>query len=824
MVSRLAILACFVVACESFVIQCAVWRSKLAPGDHLSAFKKDSAADADKKKPFTIGDLQKELLKNPSRYIPDKTEPRNKNKSRRTRQRVENPKQTYLYKSQRLALEKAGKLTKRKSDDESETEEDLVAMEKDRLRDPIAQAKEFGLQINAQHCDPLVDEVEPSIVGQIRVGDDSFSASYAYLIDKPAGWSILGSGSAKKAVSRVSAQVDEMKRQRKTLVKQVKIVDEDGSTDTLEYNELDVMALLTPEELEEYLADMAERQQDKALPSVNRMISGTSSDAKMGTEEGFSLLEAEMEEETDPERLANLRRIAVRAELQKSDTATFVASPRPSVVSWLKDLKAAEGTPIRGGNFWTAVAGAAEVDDSGLVLVCPKTAVAGVFVDFAEYLAVVGNGGYLAPTAKGAKGALPRETLSMDVVATLKKGRNDDVVHAVKIVVPEAPSSCSSVVEPCQEQLQQGIRGDPAANPFDRRARRRLIHCRSMSVSSLVYDENMQVEIDTLPDDIAVLASRRNDLTYKYGSFLGRASLRDNDLTNTYREINGSGDGFPGWTVDRYDGWLFVQHDPMQPRGPLPSIHDGRTAGVYLLDSILNRSPTGATSDVRPRLLEGKPAPDVVPVVESGVTYLVSLDKDLSTGIFLDQRPQRAWLTRNCCPSTHVLNCFAHTGAFSVAAASAGAATVSLDLSHKWLERLPEQFRANGIDFDEHHDCIYGDCFDWLVRLAKRGEKYDIVILDPPSASVGGRKKKRWSIKNDMDELVALAAGLVKKGGLLWTTTNSASIHPIKFARLCQKGLEQAGVEGKLERIQPMPSDFPTVGAQPVKNLVWRIQ
>ena len=114
--------------------------------------------------------------------------------------------------------------------------------------------------------------------------------------------------------------------------------------------------------------------------------------------------------------------------------------------------------------------------------------------------------------------------------------------------------------------------------------------------------------------------------------------------------------------------------------------------------------------------------------------------------------------------------------------------------------------------------------FDWLAKLAKRGEKYDIVILDPPSSSVGGKKKKRWSIKNDMPELVALAAKVVKKGGLLWTTTNSASIGPVKFARLCRKGLEDAGYDAaKLERIQPMPHDFPSIGPQPVKNYVWRL-
>ena len=113
--------------------------------------------------------------------------------------------------------------------------------------------------------------------------------------------------------------------------------------------------------------------------------------------------------------------------------------------------------------------------------------------------------------------------------------------------------------------------------------------------------------------------------------------------------------------------------------------------------------------------------------------------------------------------------------------------------------------------------------FDWLEKLNKRQEKFDIVILDPPSSSVG-KKKKRWSVKNDMAELVALAAPLVKKGGLLWTTTNSAALPTVKFAKLCKRGLDDAGLtSAKLERIQPMQVDFPSVGPQPVKNLVWRI-
>lgn len=94
------------------------------------------------------------------------------------------------------------------------------------------------------------------------------------------------------------------------------------------------------------------------------------------------------------------------------------------------------------------------------------------------------------------------------------------------------------------------------------------------------------------------------------------------------------------------------------------------------------------------------------------------------------------------------------------------------------------------------------------------------MILDPPSTSVGGKKKNRWSAKNDYDELVSLAAPLVKTNGLLWTITNSKQIHPITFARMCRKGLVKAGLpNARLERVTAMPCDFPTIGPQPVKNL-----
>jgi hypothetical protein len=723
-----------------------------------------------KKKPFTIADLRKEIMKDPALYN-GKTSSPNKPKSqtRRTRKKVDNPQQQYLYAAQREQLSREGNVPKTEGED-VETEEIVVAAAAvaDEFN-PLVQARQFGLVDAAgQHCEALMDEVEPEIMGQIRVGDEAGSGAFAYLIYKPAGWAILGgapTNNHKKTQPSPSKETSSSttKASGKPKVKRIKIKGSGSSESVLEFNEADILAAMTPQERAEFeaeggslnylkgpafddtsiipgwgdVATMSPEERAEAgiededfdrnfvaeyneadilalmTPDERLELGLVDKKAEHGVDSGDQKGSGEAkrvasEKELDPITIENLKRIEARSAENKLD-ASFASLSRLSVVSWLKELKAEEGNPIRGGNFWKAVAGATSVDDSGLVLLCPKDKVDNVFVDFAEYVTVVGNGNFLAPKPKAEK-PIPNESVEMAIMAKVRKGRGDDTTQTVRITIPEHMSTCSSIVAHVQEQFKDGIRGDPAGNPFDRRAPRRLIHCNALSVSSLVYDEEAQAASQSLPGDIAILAERLNHHEYKEGSFLGRSSLRQNPLTTAYREINGAADGFPGWTVDRYGDWLFVQHDEKEYRGPLPSIHDGNTAGVYYLPANPDRSSMGSGSEIRPRLIEGRPAPDVLSIKENGVTYLVSLDKDLSTGIFLDQRLHRAWLARNCNKDTRVLNCFAHCGAFSIAAATAGAATVSLDLNKKWLDRVQPQLEANGIVFDERHDCIYGDC------------------------------------------------------------------------------------------------------------------
>lgn len=935
---------------------------------------------------MTLVEIQQEMLAKPAQYISKSIKPKKgtkASKSRRTRKRVENPKQQYVYAALKQYqtsssappfIDKEDDTRSYNNDNEKNRNGKIISMENKRdskngpgntllpTTDPkittstssssasissssamIAEAKLFGLLPSFQNCDPIlsssssmlgVDQLEkksnnnyyqqPRIVGKIRVSEnelDNTSSSHAYVIEKPMAWSILGNlnNDNQKKNKNKSKLLDSMieslsneesniiedietitsikssNQKQKTSKKQVKIVNDDGTIDFIEYDEMDVLALLTPEELEEENEKPNVNNNKSIRNENNNGISTLSSNVHNGP-----IVQPIRDPNTNPITAANIQRIEAR---QNDDTtideAIFATTikrrnknnddddddnnnidpGRPSIISWLKNkILVDEGRFIRGGNFWKPVIGATDIDDSGLLVLCPKVNVPNLICHNAEYIAVVGTGGYMSssitkletkiihkssPSKIGMQKTKPdtqkhqqqqkqqtttrgdvKEVVEEDnpvdieLISKLIKGRFDDPVRTVKVMISDELSRCNHVIDPCQNEYMDGIRGDPYTNPFDRRSQRRLIHCHSTLIGSAYSDDQIQYTLDELPDDISIYAERNNTKNdnknfkkhFMKGSYIGRAQLRDNTLTNSFREINGAADGYPGWYVDRYDKWLLIQHDPSMPRGPTPSIHDGNTAGVYYLELYTDRSAAGSNNTMRPQLIEGKAAPDLFPIKENGITYLVSLHKDLSTGIFLDQRLSRAWLISNCCSETKLLNCFAHTGAYSVAAASAGASTVSIDLSQKWLQRLPDQLQYNNILYNEKHDCIYGDCFDWLTRLKKRGEKYDIVILDPPStsssSSVGRRKNKRFSILTDMDELVALASSLVKRNGLLWTTTNSASISTIKFAKLCKKGFElNDGMKNnvKLERIQPMSNDFPSVGSQPVKNLIWRI-
>jgi 23S rRNA (cytosine1962-C5)-methyltransferase len=142
---------------------------------------------------------------------------------------------------------------------------------------------------------------------------------------------------------------------------------------------------------------------------------------------------------------------------------------------------------------------------------------------------------------------------------------------------------------------------------------------------------------------------------------------------------------------------------------------------------------------------------------------------------------------------------------------------VSVDLSRRWLDKIPQHLALNDLS-EQGHVRLTGDVFDWLRRLVKRGERFELIILDPPSTSVG-KTKRRWSAKRDYPELIALALPLLAEGGRLFTATNHRQLTPHRFAQLVASALPQ---HIQLERVCAPSIDFPTNGPMSVKNLIWK--
>lgn len=178
-------------------------------------------------------------------------------------------------------------------------------------------------------------------------------------------------------------------------------------------------------------------------------------------------------------------------------------------------------------------------------------------------------------------------------------------------------------------------------------------------------------------------------------------------------------------------------------------------------------------------------------VLENGVLLRVGLGRGLPTGLYLDLRNGRRLLQQEA-KGLRVLNTFAYTCGVQVAAAVGGAVrTLSIDAAQPALDEGHKSLQANGVSDPGAHTQLRGDVLAVLPRLARRGERFDWVVLDPPSyAKV---KERRFSVLHDYPELVALAAQVLVPGGRLLACANHLELDHKKLERLVRAGLGQAG-------------------------------
>lgn len=269
----------------------------------------------------------------------------------------------------------------------------------------------------------------------------------------------------------------------------------------------------------------------------------------------------------------------------------------------------------------------------------------------------------------------------------------------------------------------------------------------------------------------------------------------DLDGTNAYRLINGEGDFLPGLTVDRYADYLMVQLFSRAWRPHLPLLVTAlqkalEPQAIYEKFRPQETRKLAGQSKRMSRLLYGQPAPGRLTVQENGLALLVDLEEGLNTGLFCDQRENRRDLMRRAA-GARVLNLFAYTGAFSVAAAAAGAARVtSVDASAPYLDWARDNFAANRLN-PKRHDFLVGDCRNVLQDLLREGRVFDIILMDPPSFSTVGRK--RFTTSGGTAELVAEALPLLAPGGLLITASNHQKVDLADYIKELRRGALTAG-------------------------------
>ncbi len=287
----------------------------------------------------------------------------------------------------------------------------------------------------------------------------------------------------------------------------------------------------------------------------------------------------------------------------------------------------------------------------------------------------------------------------------------------------------------------------------------------------------------------------------------------DTRSSNAYRLVNGEGDFLPGLTVDRYADFLMIQLYCNGWRPHLKMLADLlqellAPRGIYEKSRPQKTRELEAISDSKQygRLLAGIAAPQPLEVVENNLNFLVNLELGLNSGLFLDQRNNRRDLAAKV-RGKRFLNLFAYTGAFSVAAAAAGASRVtSVDVSPGYTDWAKKNFAANRLN-PARHEFITGDCLSVLANLKSDGRQFDIILMDPPSFST--TSKNRFTTRGGTADLVSAALPLLTDNGLLITSSNHQKLDMADYLKELRKGALKAGCDLRVISFSGQPEDFP---------------
>lgn len=286
--------------------------------------------------------------------------------------------------------------------------------------------------------------------------------------------------------------------------------------------------------------------------------------------------------------------------------------------------------------------------------------------------------------------------------------------------------------------------------------------------------------------------------------------------TSCCRIVFGEADFLPGIVIDKFSDVLVVESLTLgidRLKGELLTI----LTEVLKEDGIVIRG-IYERSDAKVRELEGMPrfkgfigAPfdTKVRIEENGVAYIVDVEDGQKTGFFLDQKYNRRAI-RPLCAGKKVLDCFTHTGSFALNAGMAGAASVlGVDASMTGILQAEENARLNGLSDRVRFQCA--DVFELLPKLESEGERYDVVILDPPAFT-----KSRNSVKNAVKgyrEINLRGMRLLRDGGFLATCSCSHFMEPELFTKTIREAARGAHKRLRQVEFRTQACDHPILWA-----------
>jgi 23S rRNA (cytosine1962-C5)-methyltransferase len=298
-----------------------------------------------------------------------------------------------------------------------------------------------------------------------------------------------------------------------------------------------------------------------------------------------------------------------------------------------------------------------------------------------------------------------------------------------------------------------------------------------------------------------------------------RALVRET-RTTAYRVIFGEGDGLPGITVDLYGEYAVIA-TYAEGLDAIVGFVVAALGELCSLKGVVRRNPD---AESRLELVSGRMPPAELVVEEHGVRLAVDLLHGQKTGLFLDHRENRRFVA-GLARDRRVLNLFSYTGAFSVHAALSGARLVtSVDIAQGAMDTARESFRLNGLDPDLS-EFVVADVFEFLEHAARRPERYDLVICDPPSFAKN-KSQQKGALKA-YTRLNAAGFRVTAGEGLYAAASCSSQVGPEAFRATLAESAARARRRFQIVHETGQPSDHPVQAQHPegryLKFLVGRV-